>query len=216
MSKVFSTEDKNLQSSIRVVQKKLYSDIDLTLATKSSGQVGDIYKKTDAAAVKQSIKTLVLTNRFEKPYRPSFGGNLGGMLFELINEETGEEIIERVTESIERYEPRAKVLNIDVYANPDQNSISVRLEFRVINTNVVETLNLNIRPSAPRAAEVLPTTPEPIPVNVLLSDVAEDFIISEQGEYISFDESPFPAGSIVSENGQRYLITETGRTLLIN
>lgn len=216
MSKVFSTEDKNLQSSIRVVQKKLYSDIDLTLATKSSGQVGDIYKKTDAAAVKQSIKTLVLTNRFEKPYRPSFGGNLGGMLFELINEETGEEIIERVTESIERYEPRAKVLNIDVYANPDQNSISVRLEFRVINTNVVETLNLNIRPSAPRAAEVLPTTPEPIPVNVLLSDVAEDFIISEQGEYISFDESPFPVGSIVSENGQRYLITETGRTLLIN
>ena len=216
MSKVFSTEDKNLQSSIRVVQKKLYSDIDLTLVTKSSGQVGDIYKKTDAAAVKQSIKTLVLTNRFEKPYRPSFGGNLGGMLFELINEETGEEIIERVTESIERYEPRAKVLNIDVYANPDQNSISVRLEFRVINTNVVETLNLNIRPSAPRAAEVLPTTPEPIPVNVLLSDVAEDFIISEQGEYISFDESPFPAGSIVSENGQRYLITETGRTLLIN
>lgn len=216
MSKVFSTEDKNLQSSIRVVQKKLYSDIDLTLATKSSGQVGDIYKKTDAAAVKQSIKTLVLTNRFEKPYRPSFGGNLGGMLFELINEETGEEIIERVTESIERYEPRAKVLNIDVYANPDQNSISVRLEFRVINTNVVETLNLNIRPSAPRAAEVLPTTPEPIPVNVLLSDVAEDFIISEQGEYISFDESPFPVGSIVSENGQRYLTTETGRTLLIN
>lgn len=216
MSKVFSTEDKNLQSSIRVVQKKLYSDIDLTLVTKSSGQVGDIYKKTDAAAVKQSIKTLVLTNRFEKPYRPSFGGNLGGMLFELINEETGEEIIERVTESIERYEPRAKVLNIDVYANPDQNSISVRLEFRVINTNVVETLNLNIRPSAPRAAEVLPTTPEPIPVNVLLSDVAEDFIISEQGEYISFDESPFPVGSIVSENGQRYLITETGRTLLIN
>lgn len=216
MSKVFSTEDKNLQSSIRVVQKKLYSDIDLTLATKSSGQVGDIYKKTDAAAVKQSIKTLVLTNRFEKPYRPSFGGNLGGMLFELINEETGEEIIERVTESIERYEPRAKVLNIDVYANPDQNSISVRLEFRVINTNVVETLNLNIRPSAPRAAEVLPTTPEPIPVNVLLSDVAEDFIISEQGEYISFDESPFPVGSIATENGQRYLTTETGRTLLIN
>jgi len=160
MSKVFSTEDKNLQSSVRVNRKSLYSDIDLTLSTKSSGQVGDIYKKTDAAAVKQAIKTLVMTNRFEKPYRPAFGGNLGAMLFELATEETGEEIIERVSQAIERYEPRAKVLNIDVFANGDQNSISVRLEFRVINTNVVETLNLNIRPSSPRAPEVLPTTPE--------------------------------------------------------
>ena len=187
MSKVFSTEDKNLQSSVRVVRNKLYSDIDLTMSTKSSGLVGDIYKKTDASAVKQAIKTLILTNRFEKPYRPSFGGNLGGLLFELADEETGEEIIERVTESIERYEPRAKVLNIDVFSNPDQNAISVRLEFRVINTNVVETLNLNIRPSAPRVTEVLPTTPEPVPVDVLLSDITEDFIISEQGEYISYD-----------------------------
>jgi phage baseplate assembly protein W len=187
MSKVFSTEDKNLQSSVRVVRKKLYSDIDLTLSTKSSGQVGDVYKKTDASAVKQAIKTLVMTNRFEKPYRPSYGGNLGGMLFELATEDTGEEIIERVTQSIERYEPRAKILNIDVFSNPDQNSISVLLEFRVINTNAVETLNLNIRPSAPRTAEVLPTTAPPVPVDVLLSDEAADFIVSEQGEYIAYD-----------------------------
>ena len=159
MSKVFSTEDKELQSSARVVRNKLYSDIDLTLAVNPSGQVGDIYKKTDASAVKQAIKTLIMTNRFEKPYRPSFGGNLGSMLFELATEDTGEEIIERVTDSIERYEPRAKVLNIDVFANSDHNSISVRLEFRVINTNKVETLNLNVRPSAPRATEVLLTTP---------------------------------------------------------
>ena len=162
MSKVFSTEDKNLQSSARVVKKKLYSDIDLTLSTKSSGQVGDIYKKTDASAVKQAVKTLILTNRFEKPYRPAFGGNLSAMLFELATEETGEEIIERISRSIERFEPRAKILNVDVFSNPNQNALSVRLEFRVINTNTVETLNLNLRPSAPRVAEILPTTGAPV------------------------------------------------------
>lgn len=187
MSRVFSTEDKSLQSSARVVKKRLYSDIDLTLSTKSSGEVGDIYKKTDAGAVKQSIKTLILTNRFEKPYRPSFGANLGSMLFELATEETGDDIIEAITESIERFEPRAKVLNIDVYSNPDQNSIAVRLEFRVINTSVVETMNLNLRPSSPRVAEVLPTTPAPVPQSVILTDMDSDYMISEQGEYISFD-----------------------------
>jgi phage baseplate assembly protein W len=91
MAKIFSAEDGNLSTSVRVVRDRLYSDFDLTFeANTTSG--GDVYSKTDAASVKQAIKTLLLTNRFEKPYRPQFGADLGGLLFNLADADTGEEI----------------------------------------------------------------------------------------------------------------------------
>ena len=116
MAKVFSNQDANLDNSIRVVRERAYSDIDLSLSTNiiSEGDKGDIYKKLDAASVKQSLKNLILTNKFEKPYRPTFGANLTGKLFELLNETSGNEVIDSIKKSIERYEPRAKILNIKV------------------------------------------------------------------------------------------------------
>ena len=68
MSRAFAVEDKNLnQASIIVSRNKLYRDIDLSFTVKPSGE---IYKKIDAGAVKQSIKNLLLTNHFEKPFLP--------------------------------------------------------------------------------------------------------------------------------------------------
>ena len=143
MSKIFSTEDGNLNSSIRVVKERVYSDLDLTFASNTIGNK-DIYRKTDAAAVKQSIKTLLLTNRNEKPYRPEFGGNLSGLLFSLADADTGSEIASRIKKAIARYEPRVEILGLKVTSTPDFNSINVRLEFRVISTNVVDVIDLKI------------------------------------------------------------------------
>ena len=164
MPKVFAYEDNNLTSSVRVTRERVYSDIDLTISAK---EYGDVYKKLDASAVKQSIKTLLLTNKFEKPYRPNFGANLGGKLFELADGNTGEEIIDSIKNSIERYEPRAKILNIKVFSTPDNNSLSVTLEFRIINSSVSETLNLNLRTPF-KIEKALPTT----------SDDGESYLIS--------------------------------------
>ena len=108
MSKIFSTEDNNLNQSIRVQRERKYSDLDLTFDARTTTD-GDLYKKTDAAAVKQAVKNLLLTNRFEKPYRPDYGANLSSLLFELADENVGEEIIDLFKNAIQRYEPRAKI-----------------------------------------------------------------------------------------------------------
>ena len=124
MAKIFSAEDGNLSTSVRVVRDRLYSDFDLTFeANTTSG--GDVYGKTDAASVKQAIKTLLLTNRFEKPYRPQFGADLGGLLFNLADADTGEEISSAIKSAIERYEPRVVITRLQVSATPDYNSIDV-------------------------------------------------------------------------------------------
>lgn len=187
MPKVFSYEDGNLASSIRVTRDRVYSDLDLTFSAKNGGEdsKGDIYKKLDAAAVKQSIKTLILTNRFEKPYRPAFGADLGAKLFELADGNTGNEVIDAIKNSIERYEPRAKILNIKVFSTPDNNSLGVTLEFRIINSSVSETLNLDLR--TPVVIEkALPTT-EDDDVEYLLSS-GDLFVMTDLGFRIIVDE----------------------------
>lgn len=131
MARQLSIEDGNLSSSILTSRKKSYSDIDLLFERKPSG---DIYRKTDADAVKQSVKNIVSTNRFEKPFEVFYGANITGMLFELADAGMGTHVEDQVKSAIEEYEPRARVLRINVFSNPDRNTLQVELLFRITST----------------------------------------------------------------------------------
>ena len=140
--RVLSTEDGNLQKSTLISSRAVdYLDIDLTFAKRPSG---DIYKKKDAAAVKQSIKNLLLTDFYEKPFQPFFGGNLRAMLFELADEDTEDEVEENIINAINNYEPRVEVLSIDVNVLPDQNDMRVSVYFKIINTQETVTFTTNL------------------------------------------------------------------------
>jgi|TARA_B110000495_G_C23009069_1_gene596604 phage baseplate assembly protein W len=137
MATKLAAEDGNLgTSSIIGSRTKIYKDIDLTFAAKASG---DIFKKTDAAAVKQAVKNLMLTNHFEKPFQPKFGANLRDLLFDLADDDAEEDIEERCINAINVFEPRAQALNVTAISKPDRNSISVVVEFRIINTDELVT-----------------------------------------------------------------------------
>ena len=138
MATKLSTEDGNLGVSTLIgTRTKLYKDIDLTFANKPSGE---IFKKEDAAAVKQAVKNLMLTNYFEKPFQPRFGGNLREMLFDLADDDAEEDIEDRIKNAIGVFEPRAQALNVTAVATPERNSIRVTVEFRVINTQETVTV----------------------------------------------------------------------------
>jgi phage baseplate assembly protein W len=114
----------------------LYRDIDLSFTAKPNGE---IYVKKDAAAVTQSLKNLIQTNYYEKPFQPFFGGNIRSMLFELVDEDSEEELAEQIMRAINTYEPRAQVVGLDVTVNPDQNALSVTIEYQVLNTQEIIT-----------------------------------------------------------------------------
>ena len=140
--RVLSTEDGNLQKSTLISSRTVdYLDIDLTFAKRPSG---DIYKKKDAAAVKQSIKNLLLTDFYEKPFQPFFGGNLRAMLFELADEDTEDEVEENIRNAINKYEPRAEILTITVNVLPDQNDMRVSVYFKIISTEETVTFTTNL------------------------------------------------------------------------
>jgi phage baseplate assembly protein W len=139
----FAIEDKNINSTSTIVASKPenYSDIDLTLDTKPSG---DIFKKTDAAAVKQSIRTILLTNYGEKPFDFFFGANLNSYLFELNDPSYTKEIQKDVKLAIQNYEPRAEVLDVQVNNNIDANDLKITVQFRIISTEEVVVLTTSL------------------------------------------------------------------------
>ena len=142
VAKAFSIEDGN-QNTLTLVgaRKRVYKDIDLTFAKRVDN---DVFKKQNAAAVKQSVKNILMTNYMEKPFQPFFGGNMSDFLFELNDGIEDEEVEDRIEETLRTYEPRADILDVKVISNPDNNDISVTLTFKVLSTSEEVTLNLSL------------------------------------------------------------------------
>lgn len=141
-TRAFSVEDGNLAvKPIITSQTRTYNDIDLSFAKKTTG---DIFKKNDAAAVKQSIKNILLTNRTEKPFAPNFGGDLNRFLFSLDTEFDEFEIEDMVVSSIAKSEPRARVTKVESNIAGDYNSVDIIITFQVVSTSQTEQLNISL------------------------------------------------------------------------
>ena len=97
---------------------------------------------TNSDAVARSVKNLVLTNKGERPYQPFLGCDVRNRLFELAEEFTEDEIVENIEDVINEYEPRAELIDVIANVRPDQNSMDVKIKFRVINTTATSTINL--------------------------------------------------------------------------
>ena len=142
MAKVFSIEDGNIGNANLISARKItYADIDLSFANKPSG---DIFKKEHAAAVKQSVRNLLMTNFSEKPFLPRYGGNLNSFLFSLNTEVDELALEEKIFESVEIFEPRASVKNVEVISNENRNEVAVTVTFQVLSTNEVITTEISL------------------------------------------------------------------------
>ena len=140
--RALSIEDRNLESSTLVTARdRVYRDMDLSFEARPSG---DLYIKKDAAAVKQAIKTLILTNRFERPFQPNLGADLSQLLFELNNTDIAQDIKEQIKAAIQTYEPRAEVLGIQTTPLVDTNEVQVTIVFNLVNTEEQVTLTVNV------------------------------------------------------------------------
>ena len=102
----------------------------------------DIIFKTDVEAVKRSIRNLILTNRYERPFQPTIDGGVTRHLFQLATPHTKHDIKMAVETCISNFEPRATVLSVFVGGDLDKNGFDVTIEFRVVNTPDPVTIEL--------------------------------------------------------------------------
>tara|TARA_B100001057_G_scaffold122683_1_gene121534 strand:+ start:4754 stop:5158 length:405 start_codon:yes stop_codon:yes gene_type:complete len=117
-----------MQNQNKITARRWYTDIDLNLTPHPSSK--DLTLKYDKDAVKRSLRNIMLTNDYERPFKPNFGANLRGLLFELADDITKLEIRNQITEAIENYEPRVAIDII--YLNEDRsNNMFINIHYGV-------------------------------------------------------------------------------------
>lgn len=138
----FSADDAKLNvGSIITARDRKYSDINMLFAPKPGS--GDIFLSRDAEAVKQSVRNLILTNFGERPFQPWLGGNLRSALFNLNDAFTKAEVYEAIKMTLENYEPRARIKNLNIRSK-DEHTVTVTLEILIITLQRTETISIVI------------------------------------------------------------------------
>jgi len=113
--------------------KKKLSSKDGDGAVTVSGAKSDIEKVTDITAVKRSIRNLVLTNHYEKPFHPEIGCGVREILFELMTPISAHLLTRKVEDVITEYEPRAQLVGVKSTPDIDRNAYELTIEFYVLN-----------------------------------------------------------------------------------
>lgn len=108
-----------------------YTDIDLDFMVHPVTK--DILKKVGPNAVARSIRNLVLTNFYERPFRSFIGSNVQKLLFENISPITANILQDQIRDTILSFEPRADLNSVSVTPDLDNNGYSARIVFTVNN-----------------------------------------------------------------------------------
>ena len=111
-------------------QKNEYTDLDILFSANPIS--GDITTKKDSDAVKRSGRNILLTNHYERPFKPNFGANLRSQLFELDGIGAKRRITKDIIESLSILEPRIGNIRVDI-SDSEANNIDVRVSYVIRN-----------------------------------------------------------------------------------
>ena len=120
-----------------------YKDLDLNFT--ANPVTGDVAKKLDVNAVKQSILILLSTNFYERPFAPDKGANLRGFLFEQMSSTLAALLQNSVKNVIASYEPRARVDSVVVTPDYDGNQYEVTLRYTVVGVDIPQILTTSLK-----------------------------------------------------------------------
>ena len=93
-------------------------------------------------AIKNNLINFFLTNPGERVLNPTFGGGLRAFLFEQITLDNLNFLREDINSKLENYFPNIQIEDLMVSGQEDTNQITVTLKYSVINTNVIDTLEI--------------------------------------------------------------------------
>lgn len=122
---------------------RTFSDLDLNFIANPA--TGDITSKNDANAIKQSIKNLVLTRNFERPFHPEIGSQVYNLLFDQFSPMTQSMMEQAIRNTITNFEPRVNLRKVSVALNNDNQTAYVTVMFTILNTAQPITVDLTLK-----------------------------------------------------------------------
>lgn len=115
-------------------RSRKYSDLDLNFI--ANPVTGDVSKLTGDAAVIRSVRNLIFSNFYERPFHPEIGSGVRGLLFDPITPVTMINLKNAIEKVIENFEPRVTIEKIVVQATNDDNKVQVLLSFYILNNTL--------------------------------------------------------------------------------
>ena len=119
---------------------RTFTDLDLNFLAHPVTK--DVTTKTDEQAIKASVRNLVLTANYEKPFHPEIGSPIKSLLFEPATPLLPVLIEKAVHQTIDNFEPRVNLVQVRADMSPDNNAIYVTIEFKIVNTSVLQSVNV--------------------------------------------------------------------------
>ena len=127
-------------AQLNISRQPDYSDLDLDF--KINPITGDINKKKGVDAVKRSIRNLIFTNYYERPFKTELGSGVPSLLFDNVDVITASSIKDAIMILINTFERRVRLLDVSVYADIDNNGFNIQMSYIILNTETPATFNL--------------------------------------------------------------------------
>jgi phage baseplate assembly protein W len=114
------------------METRIYSDLDLNFTKHPITK--DVARKTKENAIIASVKNILYTNYNERPFNPSFGSNIKGILFEPVDNITAIDLDTEIRLALTNYEPRIKIDALQCNPDYDNNGYQIYLRFFLLNS----------------------------------------------------------------------------------
>ena len=109
---------------------------DISMSFQSNPLNADLIGLKNENAIARSVRNIVFTLPGEKFFNENFGSRISASLFENIDDITADQIVDEITQSLENYEPRVKLLLVRAFPNFDNNSFDVLIQYEIIGADV--------------------------------------------------------------------------------
>ena len=117
--------------AVTIARQPDYSDLDLDFIAHPT--TGDIVRKKGVEAIKRSVRNLIKSNFYDRPFRHHIGSDAQKLLFENANHITANLLTDAIRDVIRKYEPRVVIGGIDVNFDYDNNGYNVTLTYSMVN-----------------------------------------------------------------------------------
>ena len=109
---------------------------DLSMSFKFNPLSGDLITLKNENAIARAVRNIVLTTPGEKFFDPDFGSNVGEILFENVDDITAVSIKDEIKSSLNNYEPRVELIDVNVDPNFDENQFDVIISYRIVGIDI--------------------------------------------------------------------------------
>ena len=98
---------------------------------------------TTKDAIKTNLIDFFLTDPPERYLNPTFGAGLRAFIFEQITTGNLEGLKEKIQFQLNQYFPSVVVSSLEIFQNPDSNTINVVLKYTVQDTVISDEIQIN-------------------------------------------------------------------------